>query len=198
MMMFIPTFPGWPPFLGSTMLFGASFVNQKEGLALHDVRKAMLWPCRVPFASKTARNEGRRGSNGDSRERRAGCVPELSLENGVLPYARGDEFRERVGTTGRDALGPPPTRGRRHVFFHLLRPPHGAAGYDSAASTYLPSVSSTPPVTASRIRVSATSSRSCRPASASAIAALVRGVPSASSPRMSGVTRSIMAFSSVV
>src|SRR4051795_9663897 len=54
MMMFIPTFPGWPPFLGSTMLFGASFVNQKEGLALHDVRKAMLWPCRVPFASKTA------------------------------------------------------------------------------------------------------------------------------------------------
>src|SRR3954471_14022316 len=87
-------------------------------------------------------------------------------------------------------------RGRREC--HAPDALRGAAGYTLAASTYFPFVSSTRPVTASRIRASVTSPPSCLPASASAIAALVRGVPSASSPRTSGVARSIMAFSSAV
>ena len=62
----------------------------------------------------------------------------------------------------------------------------------------LPARLPTRSVTASRTRASATSPPSCLPASASTIAALVRGPPSASSPRTSGATRSIMAFSSAV
>ena len=54
------------------------------------------------------------------------------------------------------------------------------------------------PVTASRTSTSVTSASACRPASASTMAALVRGTPSASNPRRSGATRSIMAFSSAV
>src|SRR3954452_23476481 len=67
-------------------------------------------------------------------------------------------------------------------------------GYGSAASAYLPPVSSTWPVTASRISACTTSCLSCRPASVSTIAGLVRGTPSASSPRMAGATRSTMAL----
>src|SRR4051794_35597617 len=62
-------------------------------------------------------------------------------------------------------------------------------GYGSAASAYLPPLSSTWPVTASRISACTTSCLSCRPASASTIAGLVRGTPSASSSRMAGATR---------
>jgi len=46
---------------------------------------------------------------------------------------------------------------------------------------YLPSVSRTRSVTASRISVSATSSSACRPASVTTMAGLRRGTPSASS-----------------
>ena len=59
---------------------------------------------------------------------------------------------------------------------------------------YLPPASSTSPVTLSRIKVLITSWRSCRPASASTMAALDRGMPSASSPRTAGATRATMAL----
>ena len=63
-----------------------------------------------------------------------------------------------------------------------------------AARVYLPPASSTSPVTLSRIKVPITSWRSCRPASASTMAALDRGMPSASSPRTSGATLATMAL----
>ena len=70
------------------------------------------------------------------------------------------------------------------------RPP----GHGSAARVYLPPASSTCPVTVSRIKVLTTSCLSCRPASASTTAALVRGMPSASSSRMAGAILATMVF----
>ena len=57
----------------------------------------------------------------------------------------------------------------------------GGPSSPGGASTYLPFVSSTCPVTLRRISVSTTSCLSCRPARASTTAALVRGAPSPAS-----------------
>src|SRR4051794_31910894 len=78
-----------------------------------------------------------------------------------------------------------PVRGSPTVRLGGAR--HGSA----AASMYLPPVSSTWPVTARRMSACTTSCLSCRPASASTIAGLERGTPSANSSTIAGATRSI-------
>src|SRR3954470_6231137 len=91
----------------------------------------------------------------------------------LLPAAR----RGGVGRYGVVVRGPHDHGGGAGCAHRVAPAPRGAKrppGHGSArASAYLPPVSSTRPVTASRISAYTTSCRSCRPASASTAAALV-------------------------
>src|SRR4051812_40282659 len=120
---------------------------------------------------------GRRAAHRGARTGAQGCG------GAHLPGGRGAAVHDVAGKGG----GGPGGAG-------VPRPAQPTSGADSCTKVYLPSVSITRSVTLSRINVLITSWRSCRSASASTMAGLDRGTPSASSPRVSGATRSIVAL----
>src|SRR4051812_48207992 len=122
---------------------------------------------------------GRRAAHRGARTGAQGCG------GAHLPGGRGAAVHD---VAGKGAGGP--------GVACVPRPAQPTSGADSCTKVYLPPVSITRSVTLSRINVLITSWRSCRPASASTMAALVRGTPSASSSRTAGATCSIMALSS--
>ena len=126
-------------------------------------------------------------------ERTAGCGlgdadPGLAGGGGVGPRAAlalvrpGPAVERVVAVVPREEVVP-------SLAVELVGPEPVSMG----AKLYLPPVSTTRSVTASRMSVRWTSSLGCRSASSAAIVRRLRGTPSASSARIAGATRATMA-----